>query len=169
MPITFSPSRATRARCARMSSCSPPSRRRMASAIPRSPDIKPSMAITAIETRTYTVIHDVAWLQERHQWPGLQGVVMVESERQIPGPSPQTDKFERETRFYITSLLWVAAQLGPAVRAHWMVENGLHWVMDVTFRDDQCRIRTDHAPANFTTIKHMALNLIRRARGKDSL
>jgi predicted transposase YbfD/YdcC len=122
-----------------------------------------------IETRTYTVIHDVAWLQERHQWPGLQGVVMVESERQIPGPSPQTDKFERETRFYITSLLWIAAQLGPAVRAHWMVENGLHWVMDVTFRDDQCRIRTDHAPANFTTIKHMALNLIRRARGKDSL
>jgi predicted transposase YbfD/YdcC len=94
---------------------------------------------------------------------------MVESERQIPGPSPQTDKFERETRFYITSLLWIAAQLGPAVRAHWMVENGLHWVMDVTFRDDQCRIRTDHAPANFTTIKHMALNLIRRARGKDSL
>jgi hypothetical protein len=104
-----------------------------------------------------------------HQWPGLQGVVMVESERQIPEPSPQTDKFERETRFYITSLLWIAAQLGPAVRAHWMVENGLHWVMDVTFRDDQCRIRTDHAPANFTTIKHMALNLIRRARGKDSL
>jgi hypothetical protein len=50
-----------------------------------------------------------------------------------------------------------------------MVENGLHWVMDVTFRDDQYRIRTDHAPANFTTIKHMALNLIRRARGKDSL
>ena len=50
-----------------------------------------------------------------------------------------------------------------------MVENGLHWVMDVTFRDDQCRIRTDHAPANFTTIKHMALNLIRRAQGKDSL
>jgi predicted transposase YbfD/YdcC len=41
-----------------------------------------------------------------------------------------------------------------------MVENGLRWVMDVTFRDDQCRIRTDHAPANFTTIKHMALNLI---------
>jgi hypothetical protein len=45
-------------------------------------------------------LDDVAWLQERHQWPGLQGVVMVESERQIPGPSPQTDKFERETRFY---------------------------------------------------------------------
>jgi hypothetical protein len=72
------------------------------------------------------VIHDVTWLEERHQWSGLQGVVMVESERQIPGPSPQTDKFKRETRFYIhiTSLLWIAAQLEPAVRAHWMAENG---------------------------------------------
>jgi len=94
---------------------------------------------------------------------------MVESECVIPGASQQADKIERETRFYITSLLWVASLLGPAIRAHWMVENGLHWVMDMMFRDDECRIRTDHAPANFTTIKHIALNLIRRASGKDSL
>jgi predicted transposase YbfD/YdcC len=122
-----------------------------------------------IETRTYTVIHDVAWLQERHKWPGLQGVVMVESQREIPGPGPGTNTIERETRFYITSLIWTAAQLGQAIRAHWMIENGLHWVLDMTFRDDECRVRTDHAPANFTTIKHMALNLIRRAPGKDSI
>jgi hypothetical protein len=63
------------------------------------------------------VIHDVAWLQERHQWPGLQGVVMVESQREPLGASPETDKIERETRFYITSLLWIAAQLGPAIGA----------------------------------------------------
>src|SRR5262249_9662059 len=100
-----------------------------------------------IETRTYTAIHDVAWLQERHQWPGLQAVVMVESEGVIQGASGQADKIERETRFYVTSLLWVASLLGPAIRAHWMVENGLHWVMDMMFRDDECRIRTDHAPA----------------------
>src|SRR5215831_16073035 len=62
-----------------------------------------------IETRSYTVIHDVAWLQERHQWPGLQGVVMVESRREIPASSPGTYTIERETRFYITSLLWFAA------------------------------------------------------------
>jgi predicted transposase YbfD/YdcC len=122
-----------------------------------------------IETRTYTVIHDVAWLQQRHQWPGLQGVVMVESRREIPGARPGAENIERETRFYITSLLWVAALLGPAIRAHWTIENGLHWVLDMNFRDDECRVRTDHAPANFTTIKHMALNLIRRAPGKDSL
>jgi predicted transposase YbfD/YdcC len=122
-----------------------------------------------IETRTYTVIHDVAWLQERHKWPGLQGVVMVESQREIPGPSTGANTIERETRFYITSLVWVAALIGSAIRAHWMIENGLHWVLDMNFRDDECRVRTDHAPANFTTIKHMALNLIRRAPGKDSI
>jgi len=122
-----------------------------------------------IETRTYTVIHDVAWLQERHQWPRLQGVVMVESEREIPGPGTSANTIERETRFYITSLMWIAAQLGPAIRAHWMIENGLHWVLDMNFRDDECRLRTHHAPANFTTIKHIALNLIRRAPGRDSI
>src|ERR1700682_868080 len=122
-----------------------------------------------IETRTYTAIHDVAWLQERHDWPGLRGVVMVESTREIPGSSPRTNKIERETRFYITSLVWLAIQLGPVIRSHWAVENSLHWVMDMIFRDDECRIRTDHAPANFTTLRHMALNLLRKAPGKDSL
>jgi predicted transposase YbfD/YdcC len=122
-----------------------------------------------IETRTYTAIHDVDWLHERHDWPGLQGVVMVESTREIPGASPGTDRIERETRFYITSLVWLAHQLGPVIRSHWAVENSLHWVMDMVFRDDECRIRKDHAPANFTTLRHMAHNLIRKAPGKDSL
>jgi predicted transposase YbfD/YdcC len=116
-----------------------------------------------IETRTTTVIHDVGWLQDRHNWPGLNGIVMVESRREIDG------KIEQETRFYITSLLLLAAQLGLIVRSHWAIENSLHWVMDMIFRDDECRMRTDHAPANFTTIKHMAINLLRNAPGKDSL
>jgi predicted transposase YbfD/YdcC len=88
---------------------------------------------------------------------------MVDSVREIDG------KIERETRFYITSLLLLAAQLGGLVRSHWAVENSLHWVIDMIFRDDECRVRTDHAPANFTTIKHMALNLLRNAPSKDSL
>jgi len=116
-----------------------------------------------IETRTTTVIHDVGWLQERHHWPGLKGVVIVDSLREIDG------NIERETRLYITSLVLLAAQLGLIVRSHWAVENSLHWVMDMVFRDDECRVRTDHAPANFTTIKHIALNLLRTAPGKDSL
>lgn len=116
-----------------------------------------------IETRAYTVIHDIAWLQERHDWPGLKSVVMVESKREIG------DKIEQETRFYITSLVLAAHLIGPVVRSHWVVENSLHWVLDMVFRDDECRVRKDHAPANFVTLRHMAHNLIRRAPGKDSL
>lgn len=116
-----------------------------------------------IETRTTTVIHDVAWLQERHDWPGLQAVVMVESRRENNG------RTEHETRFYLTSLTMIAALMGPVVRSHWAIENSLHWVMDMMFRDDECRVRTNHAPANFTTIKHMALNLLRTAASKDSM
>jgi predicted transposase YbfD/YdcC len=116
-----------------------------------------------IETRTTTVIHDVGWLQARHAWPGLKAVVMVESSREVSG------KIETETRFYITSLVMLAHLLGPVVRSHWAIENSLHWVLDMVFRDDECRVRTEHAPANFTTIKHMAHNLLRRAPGKNSL
>lgn len=122
-----------------------------------------------IETRAVTVVHDIAWLQERHLWPGLASLVMVESTREIPGSSPGTARIERETRFYITSLALLAVHIAAFVRDHWAVENSLHWVMDMVFRDDECRLRTDHAPANFTTLKHIALNLIRRAKTKDSI
>jgi predicted transposase YbfD/YdcC len=116
-----------------------------------------------IETRKYTAIHDAGWLKERHDWPGLKGVLIVESQREF------NEKTERETRFYITSLSLEAKLSGPMIRDHWAVENGLHWVMDMTFRDDQCRIRTEHAPANFTTLRHLAHNLYRKAPGKDSI
>jgi predicted transposase YbfD/YdcC len=116
-----------------------------------------------LETRTTTVIHDVKWLQHRHAWPALKAVVVVESEREIHG------KIERETRYYITSLIMQAHLMGPVVRSHWAIENSLHWVMDMMFRDDECRVRTNHAPASFTTIKHMALNLLRRAETKQSM
>ena len=116
-----------------------------------------------IETRITTVIHDVEWLRKRHGWPGLNAVAMVESTRETGG------EIKQETRFYITSLVMLAHLLGPAIRSHWAIENSLHWVMDMVFRDDECRVRTNHAPANFTTIKHMACNLLRRPSGKDSL
>jgi predicted transposase YbfD/YdcC len=99
-----------------------------------------------IEIRTTTVIHDVDWLCKRHKWPGLNAVIVINSEREAGG------RTERDTRFYITSLALAASLLAPVVRSHWMVEKGLHWVLDTVFRDDECRLRTDHAPANFCTI-----------------
>jgi predicted transposase YbfD/YdcC len=122
-----------------------------------------------IETRAATVIHDIGWLQERHKWPGLMSVVIIESTREILGSSPGTAKIESETRFYISSLNLPAEKLGPIVRSHWAVENSLHWVLDMVFRDDECRVRTDNAPANFTTVKHIATNLLRLPTTKDSL
>ena len=116
-----------------------------------------------IETRTVTVFQDIEWLQKTHQWPGLKSIVMVESEREIAG------KIETETRFYITSLVLLANALGPMIRSHWMVENGLHWVLDMIFRDDECRVRTDNAPANLAIVKHIALNVLRTGKSKDSL
>ena len=116
-----------------------------------------------IESRNYTVIHAVDWLQARHQWPSLKAVVVVESRREING------RIADETRFYITSLAMMATAVGPMIRAHWAIENSLHWVMDMVFRDDQCRVRTDNAPANFATCRHIAYNRTRKAPGKDSI
>jgi len=116
-----------------------------------------------IETRTITIFHDIEWLRERHDWPGLTAVIMVKSIREI------SKKVTSETRYHITSLALAAVLIAPIVRAHWAIENSLHWVMDMVFRDDEARVRTDHAPANFTTIKQMAANLTRRAPGRHSM
>jgi len=110
---------------------------------------------------TTTVFHDVAWVQEHHAWPGLKSLVRVQRIRQIGH-----QRTEKETGYYLSSLSLPAKELGRIVRDHWSVENSLHWVLDRVFRDDECRVRTAHAPANFTTIKHMALNLLRRANDR---
>jgi predicted transposase YbfD/YdcC len=74
-------------------------------------------------------------LQKRHNWPGLKAVVMGESTRETAG------KIVQETRFYITSLMLLAHLLGPIVRGHWAIENSLHWVMNMVFRDEEYPVR----------------------------
>lgn len=117
-----------------------------------------------IETRSYIQCADMAWLRERHpQWAGLTSIGCVVSVREHGGETT------RQTRYFISSLPKDAARFAHAVRSHWGVENRLHWVLDVTFRDDDSRVRKDHAPANFAIIKHIAINLISKAKGKLSL
>jgi predicted transposase YbfD/YdcC len=116
-----------------------------------------------IETRTYSAIDATGWLTKRHGFASLNSIVMVESIREIIG-----GKTERETRYYISSLAADAARQGDAIRSHWAVESH-HWVMDMVFRDDECRIRRDNAPANFATIKHIASNLMRAKVDKHSM
>ncbi len=99
-------------------------------------------------------------LAKPEQWPGLACFVVIESERTIKGHTT------REQRHYISSLTPDAPRINSAVRAHWSVENRLHWCMDVVFADDQMRAREGHAAHNLAVLKHITLNLIRIAQPK---
>lgn len=110
-----------------------------------------------LETRRCYAFDQLDCLHNPERWPGLRSFAVIESERCIKG------KTTRENRFYISSLPPQADRLLPAIRAHWSVENQLHWCMDVAFADDQMRARTGHAAHNLAVLKHITLNLIRLA------
>jgi predicted transposase YbfD/YdcC len=112
-----------------------------------------------LERRRCLVIGDPAYLafiDPDGAWPGLKSVVLIESTRRI-GTTVST-----EARHYLSSLPADAKALGAAIRSHWGIENRLHWVLDVAFREDACRVRVGHAPENLAIVRHFALNLLRR-------
>lgn len=111
-----------------------------------------------IESRRYIVL-PVMYLHEfKRDWTGLQSIAMVESKRQID------DKVSIEKRYYISSLKPDAEIIGHAIRQHWGVENQLHWCLDISFREDECRVRTGNAAGNFSIIRHIALNLLKQEK-----
>jgi len=115
-----------------------------------------------IETRTIQATDDIAWLRERHDWAGLKSIIAVTLQRE----SNRKDISE-ETRYFISSLDASDPQrLARAVRAHWSIENNLHWVLDVAFDEDRNRTRKGHSAANLATIRHIAQNLIRNEKSR---
>jgi len=115
-----------------------------------------------IETRTATVSKAIVWLQDDHQWPGLKAIGKVTRTREI------NLKTTTETAYYLLSAVMTPERLGEIVRAHWGVENRLHWVLDVTMNEDQARNRLDNGPANLAVLRHMALNILNAKKSKIS-
>lgn len=109
-----------------------------------------------LEIRTYWITSDIEWLGAKASWPNLHSIGMVESHREVG------DHRAEETRYYLTSLPCDATQFAKAVREHWGVENSLHWVLDVSFREDDCRIRAEKGAQNFAVLRHIALNLLQQ-------
>jgi len=116
-----------------------------------------------IEKRSCTVAYDVQTLLNYEKWKGLASIIKIDAQREIRG------KVQQETRYYISSLNTSAQQLNQAIRSHWSIENSLHWVLDVIFREDHCRIRTDNAPENVALMRKWTLNLIKANKGKYSI
>ena len=109
-----------------------------------------------IETRSIRVTDDIAWLQERHDWESLQSIIVITAEREID------NKITEETRYFISSLDANAPdRLERVVRAHWSIENNLHWVLDIAFDEDSNRTSKGRSAANLAVIRHIALNLIK--------
>lgn len=112
-----------------------------------------------IEIRQCWAVSDpdvVAHINDYKAWKGLHSLVKVTSERRVDGETSRT------TRYFISSLPADARRLLDCVRAHWQIENGLHWVLDVAFGEDDSRVRKDHAPQNLAILRHIALNLLKQ-------
>jgi predicted transposase YbfD/YdcC len=95
-------------------------------------------------------------LYQQERWKGLKSVVMVVRIRRL------WNKTTREIQFYLTSMDSEARSLSNAIRKHWGIENELHWTLDVSFREDDCRIRSFHSPRNFSILRRIAINVLNR-------
>ena len=111
-----------------------------------------------IETRRYWITSDIEWLGAKASWAKLHSIGMVESCRAV-GETVQV-----ETRYFLTSLPAQGVRFAQAVRQHWGIENSLHWVLDVSFHEDACRIRKDQGAQIFSMLRHIAINLLRQER-----
>jgi predicted transposase YbfD/YdcC len=120
-----------------------------------------------IETRQHWISEDISWLPAvtgKELWPGLRSIGMIQAQRRIG------DQRSTFVRYYLSSLPADVHQFAQAARAHWLIENQLHWSLDVTFHEDANRTSTDFAPQNLAIIRHIALNLFQQERStKDSL
>jgi predicted transposase YbfD/YdcC len=116
-----------------------------------------------IETRTAVVSTHVDWLQEQHHWPGLGAIAKLTRIRE------SAEKTSTETAYYLFSQPCSAERANEVARAHWGIENRLHWCLDVAMNEDNARNRMGNGPHNLAVLRHMALNIMRKDQSKGSL
>ena len=122
-----------------------------------------------IEVRRHAVSHDVAWLVSDRRFPGealmpqLAAIAMVEATVERDGRTTTS------RRYYLSSAKLSVEAFARAVRTHWSIENGVHWVLDVTFDEDRARNRKDHGPENLAILRKLALNVLKRSRPDISI
>ena len=122
-----------------------------------------------IEERRVAVSTSVDWLQGDRRFPGEHRFPRLAAIAEVKAQVWEKGRTSRQTRYYVTSRPMTATALAEAVRRHWAIENSLHWVLDVTFREDAARSRTGHGPANMAVVRHFAFNLVRSATDHRSL
>lgn len=120
-----------------------------------------------LEIRRYTTLtlNKHTWRFEKGRWPGLKAIGRVERER----TDKRTGERKTERVYYVMSKAMDIRRFGDAVRGHWGIENSAHWVLDVTFNEDNCRCRKDHSDENFAMIRRLALNLLTHNRERSGL
>jgi predicted transposase YbfD/YdcC len=117
-----------------------------------------------LEKRRYWTITEpelIQYLDPTGKWAGLRSIGMVEARRQVG------EQISTEVRYYISSLGGDAVQFAEAVRSHWEIENKVHWVLDVAFREDECRVRKGYGAQNLAVVRHIALNLLEREQSAN--
>lgn len=117
-----------------------------------------------VEVRRYRQLRVNEWISEAKHWSNIQTIIEVERERHI-----KDKKVQQETLYYISSLAPDVKKIGNAIRSHWEVENKVHWVLDVTFKEDDSRIRMGDGAENVAVIRRFALNLARLHPQKNSM
>jgi predicted transposase YbfD/YdcC len=122
-----------------------------------------------IEQRTVSVIDEVDWLDGDRRFPGELRLPAASCVVRVDSRAELSDRCRQETRYYISSARLTAEQAADAVRGHWGIENRLHWVLDVVFKDDQSRLRKGHGAKNMAIVRHFAINLVRAAKDKHTI
>lgn len=122
-----------------------------------------------IEQRRACVSHAIDWMTGNRRFPGEHRFPKIAAIVRVEARIEHKNHSSRECRYFIASRPLTAEQAAEAVRAHWQIENALHWVLDVTFREDLARLRKGHGAKNMAVVRHFAINIVRNAKDKKSI